>query len=51
MDKRKLEQFKKQSTYNTADEMNISKLVHSKKMNEALMDNVARMIDLEFIIK
>ena len=50
MDKRKLEQFKKQSI-DSADELNISKLVHSNKMNEALMDNAERMFDLEFIVK
>ena len=50
MDKRKLEQFKKQSIDNV-DELNILKIVNSSKMNEALMDNVERMLDLEFVVK
>ena len=50
MDKRKLEQFKKQ-TIDSADELNILKIVNSSKMNEALIDNVERMNDLEFVVK
>ena len=50
MDKRKLEHFKKQSIDNV-DELNILKIVNSSKMNEALMDNVERMLDLEFVVK
>ena len=50
MDKRKLEQFKKQSIDNV-DELNILKIVNSSKMNEALMDNVEKMLDLEFVVK
>ena len=33
------------------DELNILKIVNSSKMNEALMDNVERMLDLEFVVK
>ena len=50
MDKRKLEQFKKQQEA-TADDQNIHKLINSRKMNEALLDNAAAMFDLEFLLK
>ena len=50
MDKRKLEQFKRQAE-ESSEEMNIHKLINSAKMNEALVGNAAAMFDLEFILK
>ena len=49
MDKRKLEQFKRQQT--ELEENNIHALINSSKMNEALIDNAAAMYDLEFILR
>mmetsp|Transcript_28678 Transcript_28678/g.33698 ORF Transcript_28678/g.33698 Transcript_28678/m.33698 type:complete len:138 (-) Transcript_28678:184-597(-) len=49
MDKRKLEQFKRQAE--DAEELNIHKLINSPKMNEALVGNAAVMFDLEFILR
>ena len=36
MDKRRLEQFKKQQ-YESSDEMNVQKIINSSKINEALI--------------
>lgn len=49
MDKRKLEQFKKQAEDD--EEMNIHKLINSPKMNEALVINAGAMLDLDFILR
>ena len=50
MDKRRLEQFKKQQ-YESSDEMNVQKIINSSRINEALIQSAASMFDLEFILK
>jgi len=49
MDKRKIEAFKKvnQST----EDFKINQIINSTKVNEALLDNVEHMFELEFVLK
>lgn len=49
MDRRKLEQFKRQAE--EAEDQNIHKIINSSKMNEALVGNAAAMFGLEFMLR
>lgn len=54
MDRRKIEQFKESEQANTgeiSDNLRMHQIINSKKVNEALLDNVEQMFDLEFTLK